>query len=340
MARCLTVTALRFDRISRALVPTTVLLTVLNGCSAGTNSPQAASSPIWQPGAVAAASSGPAAVAPSGPALGAGPEIGVADPNAKTVAGAHLGRAEQFAAGQIAALPPPTGPGAQLRGKVPTVVSHGPRTGKRIALTFDSNMTDSMLRRLASGQTHSYASPEVIDELQKAKTPATFFLAGKWVEAYPQLTRRIAADPNFELASHSWAHEGFRANCYDLGQIPRPDMAADVERSFQLLAQYTPNPSRYFRFPGGCYDQAALTAIAPVGCTVVEYDDVSGDAFGTNPKAIEAETVRQAHPGAIVVLHITGENSRLTAAALPGIMSQLRAQGYDLVTLGALLGAS
>jgi peptidoglycan/xylan/chitin deacetylase (PgdA/CDA1 family) len=220
---------------------------------------------------------------------------------------------------------------------VPVIVEHGRRDRRRIALTFDSNMTDSMLRRLADGKVKTYANPGVVDELQRLKVPATFFLAGKWVEAYPQLTRRIAADPLFELASHSWAHQGFRAGCYNLGSIPRAEMAADVERSFEVLARYSDHVSRYFRFPGGCYDSAALKAIAPVGCTAVEYDDVSGDAFGTDPRKITDRTVRQARPGSIVVLHITGVNAPRTSVALPGIVRRLRAGGYELVTLGELL---
>jgi peptidoglycan-N-acetylglucosamine deacetylase len=273
--------------------------------------------------------------APPPPASGGAPTS-----HAGTVAGAQLGRATPVDPSVIAARPAPTGRGAVPRGTRPAVVFHGPRDRKRIALTFDSNMTDSMLRKLADGKTGSYANDAVIDELQQLKTPATFFLAGKWVQAYPALTRRIAADPHFEIASHSWAHEGFKSPCYTLGTIPRADMAADVERSFEILAQFTDHPSRYFRFPGGCYDAAALTAIAPVGCTPVEYDDVSGDAFGSSAKTIISKTVAQARPGSIVVLHITKANAPRTAEALPSIIRQLRARGYELVTLGDLLAPS
>jgi peptidoglycan-N-acetylglucosamine deacetylase len=317
------------DRSTKLAVTIAVCLVSLSGCR-GADAPTAAPSP-------------PAAV-PSPPARTTesttpppAREIGVAAPGAGRVAGAWLGRAEPVPPAAVAALPAPTGPGALPRGTRPTVISHGPRDRKRIALTFDSNMTDAMLHRLAAGRVRSYASPAVVDELQKSRTPATFFLAGKWVEAYPELTRRIAADPRFELASHSWSHEGFRPHCYTLGEIPRADMAADVERSFEVLARYAGRQSRYFRFPGGCYDRAALAAVAPAGCTVVEYDDVSGDAFGTSARAIEEATVRQARPGSIVVLHITGDNARHTGAALPGIVRRLRAGGYELVTLGDLL---
>jgi peptidoglycan/xylan/chitin deacetylase (PgdA/CDA1 family) len=104
-------------------------------------------------------------------------------------------------------------PGYRVEVTPSTVVVHGPAGAHRIALTFDSTMTDVMLRRLDSGQVDSYANIPVIDELIAHHIPATFFLSGKWVQRYPDLTRRIAANPDFEIASHSYAHRGFTAHC-------------------------------------------------------------------------------------------------------------------------------
>ena len=78
-------------------------------------------------------------------------------------------------------------PGYRTDTTVPVVVAHGPTGGHLIALTFDSNMTDAMLHRLDTGQVASYANAAVVDELQARHVPATFFLAGKWVERYPVL---------------------------------------------------------------------------------------------------------------------------------------------------------
>jgi peptidoglycan/xylan/chitin deacetylase (PgdA/CDA1 family) len=241
------------------------------------------------------------------------------------------------ATGSPAASPGQAVPGEVPAGTVPVVVAHGPAGARRIALTFDSNMTDTMLRWLDQGKVRSYANVRVVDELERTATPATFFLASKWVQRYPDLTRRIAADPRFELASHSYHHEGFTKTCYDLGSLPVDQMADDVKQSFDTLKPFGGHQSRYFRFPGGCYDQAALTAIAPAGCTVIEYDVVGGDPFNHNVDSIVHSVLSQAHPGAIVVLHITEANAPVTDQALPGIVTGLHQQGYQLVTLSALL---
>src|SRR5262249_46417090 len=129
-------------------------------------------------------------------------------------------------------------PGATPPGTVPPVVAHGPRTGNKVALTFDTNMTDARLRDLDAGKVQSYANVGVIDLLEQRRVPATIFLAGKWVQRYPQVTARLAANPLFELGNHSFAHEGFTPHCYGLGQLPADQMSADVAKAFDVVAAY------------------------------------------------------------------------------------------------------
>jgi peptidoglycan/xylan/chitin deacetylase (PgdA/CDA1 family) len=199
-------------------------------------------------------------------------------------------------------------------------------------------MTDLMESELDRHRVASFANLAAIDELDRMGVPATIFLAGKWIERYPDVTRRLAGDPLFELASHSYAHRPFHAPCYGLGRaLPTSEMAADVERSEALLRTFTVSVTPYFRFPGGCYDGTALAAIAPAGVTVVQYDVVSGDAFGRSAPAIVDNVLRNTRNGSIVVMHLTGGNTApLTAAALPAIVSGLRARGFTLVKLSAL----
>jgi peptidoglycan-N-acetylglucosamine deacetylase len=230
-----------------------------------------------------------------------------------------------------APTPPPTAPPG-------TVVTNGPRDRRAVALTFDSNLTDAMIQELDQHRVASFANVAVIDQLDQLQVPATLFLAGKWVERYPDLTRRLAADPLFELGSHSYEHRAYRTPCYGLGVLPVAAMAGDVEHSEQVLRQFTSRPTPYFRFPGGCHDPTALRAIASTGVTVIQYDLASGDAFGTSVRAIVNNVVNNAQNGSIVVMHITGGNTApLTAFALPDIVKGLRAKGFALVRISDLL---
>jgi peptidoglycan/xylan/chitin deacetylase (PgdA/CDA1 family) len=219
------------------------------------------------------------------------------------------------------------------------IVSHGRRDVSTVALTFDSNMTVAMARELDRHQVASFDNRAVIDELDRLQVPATFFLAGLWVERYPEETRRIAADPLFELGSHSYAHRAFAPNCYRLGQpLAVTEMAGDIERSETLLRGFTPRLTPFFRFPGGCYTENALRAARAAGVTVIQYDVASGDAFGHSVSAIVDTVLAGVHNGSIVVMHITGGNTApLTDRALPPIVAGLRARGFVLVRVSDLL---
>ncbi|GAC1329037.1 MAG: polysaccharide deacetylase family protein [Candidatus Dormibacteria bacterium] len=218
------------------------------------------------------------------------------------------------------------------------VITHGDRSRPMVALTFDSNMTPLMLDELRTGKVRRFVNDAVIAELRDLKVPATFFLAGLWIEHYPEVARDLAADPLFEVGSHSYSHQAFRSNCFSLAPLDLSRAADDLDRNQTLLEGIAAHPTRFFRFPGGCYDAAALAAIRPARVQVIQYDVISGDAFATDPARVVAETLGGVQNGSIVVMHITGGNTApLTDRVLPGIVKQLRAKGFQLVRLGDLL---
>ncbi|WP_405100120.1 polysaccharide deacetylase family protein [Micromonospora sp. NBC_01412] len=233
-----------------------------------------------------------------------------------------------------------TVPGASRAGRLPPVVDHGPRTGDKVALTFDADMTDSMRYQLRSGAVRSYANLAIVDLLEREGVPATFFLTGKWVEEYPDVTRRLAANPRFELANHTYGHLAFTADCYHLPTIPRQRMTADVARTFDVIAPYGGRQTRYFRFPGLCHDRAALTELAPLGVTVVDGDVVSGDPFARSWRPIVDAVLSRVRPGSVVVLHVTEANAPMTDEALPHILAGLADQGLTPAPLSEVLAAT
>ncbi|MFI6761435.1 polysaccharide deacetylase family protein [Micromonospora sp. NPDC050417] len=251
---------------------------------------------------------------------------GAASPNPSTVAGD---------------TPPDRGvPGATRAGTRPPVVDHGPRTGNRVALTFDADMTDSMLYSLRTGRVKSYANLRIVELLEREQLPATFFLTGKWVERYPELTRRLAGNPRFELANHTYGHQAFTGNCYDLPRVPSRNMTEDVAKTFRVIEPYGGRQTRYFRFPGLCHDGEALASLAPLGVTVVDGDVVSGDPFATAWQPIVRAVLDQVRPGSVVILHVTEANAAMTDEALPHILAGLRERGLVPATLSEVLVGS
>ncbi|SCG52439.1 polysaccharide deacetylase family protein [Micromonospora coxensis] len=229
-------------------------------------------------------------------------------------------------------------PGATEPGTLPPVVDHGPRTGGKVALTFDADMTDAMRRQLHGPNPPSYANLAIVELLERQRVPATFFLTGKWVREYPELTRRLAANPRFELANHTYGHAAFTSDCYHLTPLPRREMTADVARTFDVIAPYGGRQTRYFRFPGLCHDRTALAELAPLGLTVVDGDVVSGDPFAKYWQPIVRAVLSQVRPGSVIILHVTEANAPMTDEALPHILAGLAERGLEPAPLSEVLG--
>jgi len=215
---------------------------------------------------------------------------------------------------------------------------HAATSQKIVALTFDADMTPGMLRELKSGKVASWYNEKVIEALRQQQVPATLFLTGLWIEAYPAATKQLAADPLFELSNHSYSHGAFHSPCYSLFPIPESKQAGEVRKTDDLLSKYATSYKKYFRFPGLCSDAAAVKRVEDQGYTVIGGDVDGADAFEKSPKWVAANVVSRVRPGSIVVLHMHGgPDAPATANALPDIIAKLRADGYTFVKVSDLL---
>jgi peptidoglycan-N-acetylglucosamine deacetylase len=201
-------------------------------------------------------------------------------------------------------------------------------------------MTHGMWRSLDAGRIRSSFDHRIIDTLHATNTPATIFATGLWIERYPRETRKLAADPLLEFGNHSYEHSAFATPCYGLPVLSPGKRTSDVRHTTSILNRYVPGHTPYFRFPGGCHDTSAVHAVLAAGVTPVQWDVISGDAFGHDPRAIVRTVLAEAKGGSIVVMHLNGApTAPETHAALPKIISGLRGKGLRLVKLSELLSA-
>jgi peptidoglycan/xylan/chitin deacetylase (PgdA/CDA1 family) len=223
-------------------------------------------------------------------------------------------------------------------GGLTPVFEHGPRTlGKTVALTFDADMTADEGPRAAAGE--RFDNPGLIGTLRALKVPATIFMTGRWAEQYPDEARSLGADPQFEVANHSYSHYAFTSDCYGLPTVAPDKMRSDVERAYTAfrkagLRKVLP----YFRFPGGCYDRQALRALSGLGVTAIQWDVVSGDAFATDAGAVARQTLDGVKPGSVVIMHCTRSAAPTTEQVVRTVVPELRRQGYRFVKVSQLIG--
>ncbi|MFJ9059521.1 polysaccharide deacetylase family protein [Streptomyces sp. NPDC102409] len=217
--------------------------------------------------------------------------------------------------------------------------AHGSAAGgadKVVALTFDADMTADQGPRAAAGE--HFDNPALIASLRRLKVPSTVFMTGRWAQEYPVQARAIGNDPLFEIANHSFSHYAFSSPCYGLPTVAEAEMRGDVERAFTAIRRTgARHVVPYFRFPGGCYDDAALKALAPAGVTAVQWDVVSGDAFATDADAVAEQVLDGVKPGSLVVMHCTRSAAPVTDDAVRRIVPELRERGYRFVKVSELM---
>jgi peptidoglycan/xylan/chitin deacetylase (PgdA/CDA1 family) len=220
------------------------------------------------------------------------------------------------------------------------LITHGPRNIRRVALTFDADMTPRMEKALQTGKVKTYDNVAVRRILRATRTPATFFFTGMWAESYPKPAREIAQDPLFEVEDHSYDHPGFEQPCYGLASISEAHKRADIERAQAAIFRVTGGTPRYFRFPGGCEHPQDLTLVRKLGLIPLGWDVVSGDAGQDDPGIIIRNVLKQAQDGSIIVMHSHGGKAPATALSLPAIIAGLKARGFTFVKVTDLLHPS
>lgn len=205
---------------------------------------------------------------------------------------------------------------------LPGLIEHGPREAPLVALTFDLCERD----RDSAG-----FDEKIVRILQEKDVKATFFMGGKWAETHPDEARMLGADGLFEMANHSYSHKLFTV-------ISGDEMKSQVLKAQDSIRRNIGVTPKYFRYPAGAYNDAAIQVVADCGLVPIQWDVVTGDPDPNVKASAMIRVVKErARNGSIIIMHANGRG-RHTAEALPAIIDELRAKGLALVTVSELLG--
>jgi peptidoglycan-N-acetylglucosamine deacetylase len=194
----------------------------------------------------------------------------------------------------------------------------------RVALTFDAEHPDR--------PHHGDHTAWVLDELSRLDVRATFFLQGRWVEAFADVARRIAAEGHL-IGNHSFYHarmpllspEGFEED------------VREAQRAIVEATEVDPRPWLRFPFGAGADTAALVDRLAPAGYRHVGWDvevyewEPGRTAREVAAAAIDGVTARG--DGAIVLLHTWPDP---VAPALADIVERLREAGMRFVRIDEL----
>lgn len=178
---------------------------------------------------------------------------------------------------------------------------------KLVALTFDDGPSAATTGRL-------------LDILAEKGVRATFFVLGSRAEQNPEILRRQVTE--HEVGSHTVGH-------IDMTKMSVEAVRADTETMRGVIAA-AGGELRLVRPPYGSIGAAARegTGTPLVLWTVDPEDWRVRDAATVRQRVVEAT-----YDGAIVLMHDIYES---TVEAVGGIIDDLRAQGYEFLTVSEL----
>jgi peptidoglycan/xylan/chitin deacetylase (PgdA/CDA1 family) len=178
-----------------------------------------------------------------------------------------------------------------------------------VALTFDDGP-------------HPTYTPQILDILRAKGVRATFFQIGRQAEAHPDLVRRIVAEGHI-IANHTWDHAHLRGASDER-------FAFEVDHTTQVLQSISGQDVVCTRPPYGDADPFTVARLAAHGQASVVWSADSNDYEKPGVPAIVSNALSGLRPGGVILFHDGGGTREQTIAALPQIIDQIRARGYQI----------
>jgi peptidoglycan/xylan/chitin deacetylase (PgdA/CDA1 family) len=195
----------------------------------------------------------------------------------------------------------------------------GPRTIRRVALTFDDG----------PDPVHT---PRLLDLLGEAQVRGTFFLVGERAVRAPEVARAIVG-AGHEVGNHTWSHR-------NLWVCSPRETEREIRRGDEAIASMAGLRPRYFRPPWGLVNLAVFPTLRRLETPCVFWSLQPEGLRPCPPHLMVERVIGGVRPGAVVDLHdaegVRGAGGRLIEA-LPAMIARLRQAGYELVSLGELL---
>ena len=196
---------------------------------------------------------------------------------------------------------------------------------KVLALTFD-----------ACGDLKSNGyDVKLIKYLESEKIPATLFISGRWIDANRDIFQKLAKNPLFEIENHGLNHKPCSVNgrsVYGIeGTRSVDELIDEIEENAIKIQKLTGRKPKFYR-PGTAYcDEIGVEVANSLGYEVVNFN-VLGDAGATYSKNRVKETLLNAPPSSIILIHMNYPGGE-TAEGLMEAIPELKKRGFKFVKL-------
>lgn len=194
---------------------------------------------------------------------------------------------------------------------------------KALALTFDAGANADGVDR-------------ILPILVQNDIRGTFFLTGKFIEKFPQAVQAIKKS-GAEFGNHSYDHPYFT-------KLTSERIAAEISGAEDAFSRQGGEFLPLFRSPYGDRNAGTLASISEAGYLNIRWTVDSlgwkGTSGGMSKEKVQSQVLTKAASGAIIMMHLGSnpdDKTHLDSEALPEIIAQLKADGYEFKTLSELL---
>jgi peptidoglycan/xylan/chitin deacetylase (PgdA/CDA1 family) len=183
-----------------------------------------------------------------------------------------------------------------------------------VALTFDDGPSPEI-------------TPKVLDILREKKAKGTFFAVGQQVELNPEIARRTTSEGHV-IGNHTYSHPSLF--CF---LSPRR-LHDEIERAQDTILRVTGVRPTHFRSPVGLRHPILKQALEAAALQFVLWTLRTYDTRAVSTERLRRRILERVQPGAIVLLHDRpGPGACAMLSALPDVIDELRARGYEFVTI-------
>ncbi|HTX74740.1 MAG TPA: glycosyltransferase [Terracidiphilus sp.] len=191
-------------------------------------------------------------------------------------------------------------------------------------------------------------TPRILDILKRKGVHATFMMIGEEAQQNIGLMQRVVREGN-EIGNHTFTHP-------DISEISQRQLDFEIGLTNRLFAAKLGVQPLYFRPPYDIDEEpdtddeaAPVVRIQKMGLTIVgnkiDTDDWD-ERVRKTPQEIAESVLDQLNRmktkpqfrGSIILMHDGGGDRSVTVASLPVLIDTLRAHGYKIVQVSALMG--
>lgn len=199
---------------------------------------------------------------------------------------------------------------------------------KTLALTFDDGPDETW-------------TPKILRILEQEKVPAAFFVVGDQAQRFPNLLQRMAQD-NFLVGDHTYLHPNLELASTERIRLEVNATQRVIESAYGRKTALFRAPYDTDSSPSTAEQLRPLEDVSSMGYIIAGANIDASDWEKPGVDQIVSSTVRQAQDpeNHIIVMHDAGGDRSQTVAALPKIISALKAQGFTFVSLDQASGIS